>query len=262
MNADAIERAAQAIFAARRSHTLLDAIDDSCRPRNLQEAYAVQDRVFALYGSEPGGWFIGCSNPDIQRQLGLDQPYAARLLATSIFPSPAIVPVYRSIPTVLEVEFAFTIDCDLPLENQPYSKTQIHAAIRSVHPSIEVVIGSLRDWTHQDIFSVIADNGTDGALILGAGQGHWQDIDLNEVATSLIVNGQVERSGSGASVLSGPLSTLIWLANHPPREPGLLAGQVINTGSTTSMYTAQASDEVVADFGPLGRVELTLSSAD
>ena len=107
------------------------------------------------------------------------------------------------------------------------------------------------------MWSVIADNGTDGALVYGAGSRCWRDLDLVRVPVSLLVNGRCVRKGSGANVLGDPLQALVWLANARSRDgDGLKAGQMHNTGTATEIYWITPGDELVAEFAGLGTVAL------
>jgi 2-keto-4-pentenoate hydratase len=59
-------------------------------------------------------------------------------------------------------------------------------------------------------------------------------------------------------VLGNPLSVVAWLANELPRfGRGLSRGDRITTGVTTDIYLARPGDHLTADFGPIGRVEMT-----
>jgi len=58
-------------------------------------------------------------------------------------------------------------------------------------------------------------------------------------------------------VLEHPLNALAWLANELPKFGlQLSAGDYVTTGLTTEVYAATPGDQVTADFGPLGSVEL------
>ena len=149
---------------------------------------------------------------------------------------------------------------DLPKRPTPYERGDVENAICEVHPTIEVVAGHLIDWPNQDVWSVIADNGTDGALIYGAGCKLWRELDLVQSQVSLTVNGKCERTGYGANVLGDPLDALVWLANARSRDgDGLIAGDIHNTGTATDIYWASSGDQIVADFQSLGKVSLRLS---
>ncbi len=258
----AMDHAAQILKQLRLSQQLIDDLPAECQPNTIADAYAIQDRLAELLGEDVGGWLVGCTNPAIQRQLGLSEPYAARVFASSLFQSPARLRLPGTLRVVLEVEFAFTLSKDLPRREAPYSAVEVASALRSVHPAIEVVLGHYVDWPSKDIYSLIADNGTDGPLVLGPGVRDWQAIDLREIVATLTVNGETARQGDGSKVMEGPLSVMTWLANHNRRAPGLRAGHVVNTGSCTALYSAEHGDIAQADFGPLGSVTVELGTSD
>ena len=259
LSADAVERAARALLDARRSGALLPGLPEDLRPRGLADAYAIHDLLFALLGEPAAGWFLGCTNPEIQRQLGLPGPYRARLLASTVHEGrPALALDPARFPSItLEVEFAFRLARDLPARDAPYAAAEVAGAVAAVHPAIEVVTSHFEDWTRQPIWSLIADNGTDGALVLGPGREDWRDLDLPAVRATLEVNGILLRDGAGAAVLGDPLAALTWLANDLARAgESLRAGQIINPGTCTAMVPARPGDRAVARFEGLGAAEV------
>jgi 2-keto-4-pentenoate hydratase len=51
---------------------------------------------------------------------------------------------------------------------------------------------------------------------------------------------------------------MVWLANQQARMGrGLKAGDIVSTGTCTGIAAVRPGDEAVADFGQLGRVEIT-----
>lgn len=254
-------QAADRLLAARRSGEVIEDLPAEVKPQSLADALAIRDLVFAGLNDDQAGWFVGCSNPHIQRQLGLDEPYCAPLAAATVHPSPASLPASAFPSITLEVEFAFSLGEDLPPRATPYSLDDVSAAIDRVHPAIEVVTSHLADWTHQSIFNIIADNGTDGALVFGDGAPLAEAGDLSAIKTSVAVNGEQRATGSGADVLGNPLNVMMWLANRC-REDGvtLKAGQIHNTGSTTPMVLATPGDICRAVFEGLGGVEVTFQT--
>lgn len=253
--------AAARILQCRSSGVLMDDLPAQCKPHNLVDALAIRDLVFEGLNDEPAGWFVGCSNPAIQRQLGLDEPYCARLGASTVHASAARLAASRFPTITLEVEFAFTLGQALPARAAPYSTDEVAAAISQVHPAIEVVTSHFNGWTHQPIFNIIADNGTDGALVYGAGKSLAEAGDLSRIQTSICVNGAPGAQGSGADVLGDPLTVMVWLANRCHEDGiGLEAGQIHNTGSTTPMVLAQPGDSCRAVFEGLGEVEITFET--
>lgn len=259
LTAAEVDRAAAILEQARRSNTVIDSLPVEVAPRDLAEATAIQDRLIERLGWEIGGWFCACTNTEIQRLLGLDEPYSARLFARSLFASPAALGQSDYPPIVVECEFAFRLGADLPPRKEVYTRKEVVAAVESVHPSIEVVAGYLKDWPSQNVFAVIADNGTDGALVYGPGVSDWRQIDLPAVEARLSVNGVETRRGTGRNILGDPMTAFVWLANARRKAgDGLKAGHIHNTGTATSIMPAGPGDHIVADFGPLGRAEMRL----
>lgn len=254
--------AASLILAGRRAGTVMDDLPASCKPDTLADAFVIRDLVFDGFDDEGVGWFVGCSNPIIQRQLGLDEPYCARLAKSTVHESPATLDS-KLLPSItLEVEFAFRLKRALPPRPTPYSKAEVADAIATVHPAIEVVTSHFTDWTHQPIFNIIADNGTDGALICGEGVALAEVGPLADVETQLFLNGESAASGSGFDVLEDSLNAMVWLANRQREDGiGLNAGDINNTGSTTPMVHAKPGDECRAVFKGIGDVEIAFSGA-
>ena len=59
------------------------------------------------------------------------------------------------------------------------------------------------------------------------------------------------------AVLGHPLNALIWFAaKMQERGRGLRTGEVISTGTCTGITFIDPEQQVVADFGGLGKVEL------
>lgn len=259
LTAAEIDRAAAILEQARVTNTVIDSLPPDVAPRNLADAYAVQNRLIARLGWDIGGWYCACTNVEIQRMLSLAEPYCARLFARALKESPATLRQSDYPPMVVECEFAFRLGRDLPSRSEPYARAEVEAAVASVHPSIEVVAGYLKDWPNQDVFAVIADNGTDGALVYGAGVEDWRGIDLPSVEVRLSVNGIETRRGTGRNILGDPMTAFVWLADARRKAgDGLKAGHIHNTGTATSIMPVGAGDHVVADFGPLGRAALAL----
>ena len=254
-----IDRAARLLAEARRENAILDGIPEDCRPGTLADAYAVQGRLIEVLGWDVGGWFCACTNPVIQKMLGLNEPYYARLLADFILPSPAKIRSMDFPPILLECEFGFRLAEDLPRRPEPYSRAEVEAVVATVHPAIEMVAGHLKDWPEQGVFSVIADNGTDGALVYGEGLANWHSLDLASTSVILKVNGKVERRGNGSNVLGDPLKALVWLANARSRDgDGLKADEIHNTGTATDIYWVNPGDLAEAEFDGMGSAVLEI----
>ncbi len=257
MTPENIDRAARIFDAARRDNLFVDEIPAELGLDSLEDAARVAERVVALSGEKVVGFLVGAASPEMQESLNTSEPYYARILASNLCRSPADLAARELLTIGLESEVAFTLGADLPARAAAYSHGEVADAIRSIHGSVEVVNGHVRDWLDKPIAWVMADNGTDGPLVLGPAVERWRGIDRPGIPVTLTVNGAVVREGRGSNALGDPLNVMVWLANRRSREGrGLQAGAVVNTGTTAGIFFAEPGGEAVADFGPLGRVSL------
>jgi 2-keto-4-pentenoate hydratase len=260
LTAGQIDRAAALLEEARLAATTIPGLPEDVRPHDLRDAYAIGERLHERLGWDVAGWYLGATNVEIQRLLGLDGPYMSRVYERLLHASPATLDPAHFPPMVIECEFAFRLAHDLPARADPYGREEVAAAVGSVHAAIEVVAGHIEDWINQDVWSVIADNGTDGAVIVGDGRAEWRDIDLAAVAVTLHRNGALVREGTGANILGDPMTAFVWLANaRREAGDGLTGGMTCNTGTATSICPADPGDELVATFGPLGSTTLRVA---
>ena len=254
---DAIDKAADLLAQARRGGYQLPALPVECVPGGVDEAYAIQDRLAARLAKPIGGWFLGCTNDEALERLQAAGPYSARLFLEDIFDSPVRFPARKFFTSWIDCEFAFRLKQDIAARDTPYDLEELVDAIESVHGAIEIVNGYLVDWQAQPIGAIMADNGTDGALIINSGVRQWQSIDLETLEVTLEVNGHVVKTGFGRDVLGSPLNTFTWLANEQSRRGyGLKAGSINNTGSCTVPHEVFSGDVAHVDFGPLGGVDV------
>ena len=223
----------------------------------MAEAYAVQDALVALQSGRRVGYKIGATSKRAQTYLGLEGPLLGQVLESTIFGSPAEIPSNGLVFALAEPEFAFRLLEDLPARERPFERERVEAAVRVLVPAIEIVTSVWDGWTDQGAFALIADNGAHGCLVLGEDVEDWRSSDLAELRVRIEINGAPMGEGTGANCLGHPLNALTWLANEiAERGEGLRAGEVVTTGVVTPFHYLEFGDEVVADFGRLGRVSL------
>ncbi|HWA45452.1 MAG TPA: fumarylacetoacetate hydrolase family protein [Hypericibacter adhaerens] len=259
MSETAIETSVQEIVEACDRQRLIQAMSTGV-PKDLAAAYAIQDRLFQRRSDgKAAGWFASATNRSMLHQLGLTEPYGARWRGGRFLRSPATIRSPGELPVALEAEISFQMARDLPPRGRRYEEAEVVSAVRSVHPSVEIVISCFRDWMNQAPLNLIAEGGIDQFLVHGAGLEDWRRLDLASLPIAVTVNGQLKAAGRGANVLDGPVSAITWLANHAAgRGEGLKAGQICNTGMCAPVYFAKPGDEALVDFGPLGRVEVSV----
>jgi 2-keto-4-pentenoate hydratase len=73
-------------------------------------------------------------------------------------------------------------------------------------------------------------------------------------------NGMLTAEGSGANVLGDPRIALTWMANELSAfGDGLLAGEVVTTGTCITPTQIAPGDRIRVDFGAFGLIEAAFS---
>lgn len=230
------------------------------QPADRQEAYDIQGRVEARSFAPLAGWKIGATGPGGQQLLNVDAPLAGRLLAERVHRSGAHVTLGDNLMSVIEVEVVFRMSSSLPPRPQPYSQQEVMEAVGSIHPAIEIPDTRYEQFREVGAHQLIADNSCADQFVLGAPANvDWNSLDLAALATSALIEGGQQRSGSGAQVLGDPRIALTWLANELRQHGLTLApGQIVATGTTIVPMPVQAGQIVRADLGVLGSVTVHL----
>ncbi len=247
------------LLEARRAGVTVEAIPPCCRPRTVDEGYAVQDALVDLSGARVLGWKLGATTPYWQRRAGLDEPMAGRLLEGAVCHGSAVLRGAAFHLRMVECEYAFLLGMDLPPRAAPYTRTEVEDAVAAVHGCVEVADSRYEKGLMMDAPSLVADNVLAGAYLVGPRVAKWRSEALRRAPVKVHSGGKVLREGSGEHTGGHPILPLVWLANdRRKRGDGLLAGMLVSTSSCTGAYRAPEQVEVVADYGPAGTVTLTL----
>lgn len=261
-----LEAVARALVDHRRDGTHHLVGPPESRPTDVARAYAIQAAVHRLLTTERGhtpiGHKIAATNPMARAHLSIDSSFHGRLYDRSTTPSPAELPAGVALWKVYEPEIGLVIGRDLGPAGAPYTAADIEAATRAVLPAIEIAGTCLEPWTQAGVANLISDNACHGHWIPGAELADWSGLDLLDLPITLIVDGEVAATGSPRNVDGGPFGATAWLVNTLAEAgEGLRAGDRITTGVTTAPVETAPGQHVVADFGPLGSVELRLAPA-
>ena len=248
MSASRADAAAALLIEARRSGVPLAGFPEACRPRDAEEAYAVQDAVLRRRG-RAGAWKVGAS-----------APAAAASFAPigRLAESPAMLQSGSLRLFGIEAELAFRLGRDLPPIDRPYVRADIAAALAALHPVVEVLDSRFVDRLRVDEAARLADDLSNFALVVGPAVPDWpgRAVDLVAPALAVAIDGAAVAEGGG-NAAGDPLRLVAELANHcAGRGGGLRRGDLVTTGSLSGLVLAHAGAAVVADFGPLGTVRV------
>lgn len=137
----------------------------------------------------------------------------------------------------------------------------VMAAVDSLHPAIELPDSRYLDFARVGAPQLIADNACAGWFILGEPTtASWRTYDLVSHEVTMRRNGSMARTGTGANVLGNPWTALTWIANELSRYgTGLLAGEIVTTGTCIVPLDIASGNQLVADFGDFGCVDVVVS---
>ena len=256
-----IQLAAATLWRNWQQSLRIQALPESVRPVDRAEAYAIQAKLADLSGQSVAGWKIAATSLAGQSHIRVDGPLAGRLLKDRVLKNGAVISLPGNLMRVAEAEFAFRFRRDLEKRKQSYSFDEVVNAVESLHTAIEVPDSRYEDYTVVGAPQLIADNACACWFILGPpATANWREFDLTQHKVDGYRNGELVSSGSGANVLGDPRFALSWIANELSRfGDGLLAGQVVTTGTCITPIPVAPGDQVRMDFGAFGSVEAQLS---
>ena len=262
MDAIATRAASELLVRHWTGGTVLDALPPPLRPATRAEGYAIQAELERLSQRPLWGWKIAATSLAGQRHIGVDGPLAGRLLEEMVRPDGATLPFGANRMRVAEAEFAFRMGRALPPRQADYEVEEVLDAVAALHVAIEVPDSRFTDFVTAGAAQLIADNACAHRFVLGPeAPATWRGMDLAAHRVVGRVAGRLEREGRGANVLGDPRIALAWLANEVSRHGVTLdAGQVVTTGTCVVPLEVAPGDEVVADFGTLGRVGLRFAA--
>lgn len=246
MTPDQIERAAAALVAARKGSAIAQ-LPAGAVPESETDSYQVQDAVIAKLGEKIGGWKVGISP--------LGGHFAAPIYASTVVPSPATLPARNFKILGIECEIGFRFNQPLPARPQPYTRHEVLAAV-SLHPTIEVVDSRYQDFRAIDRLMVLADNFSNGGLVYGPAAKDWDGIDLAHPPIEVTADGKPFADCTGLRA-GTPIELLLAAVQHANGRGGIAAGTVITTGTHTGLVFTEPGTRIVADYGRLGRVEVS-----
>jgi 2-keto-4-pentenoate hydratase len=246
---------AQLLWSARVNKTQISYNFDG-HPTSETEAYNIQTEMIAASGLDIVGWKIGATIEALFPVLGVTQPFLGPLFKPYIFNSGTEI---KAIPsTKIETEIAVRLKTDLPARETPYSRTEIEAAVQSIHPSFEIIEVRFDGDLTGAGFRAIADGGLNGGVVLGPEVINWADYDLANYPVSLAVNGNVVCEGNFSALLwDHVFDALSWSLSQPIlSQRGFQTDDIIMTGTSTGMIPVSPGDQAVANFGKMGDIQV------
>lgn len=227
---------------------------DDIAPQSADEAYAVQDRVYAAVcsGKRPPAWKVGAAGDQIE-------PIASPIL--EVFSSPARLAGKHRRLIGVEAEVAYRFSRDLPARAERYTDEEIAASIGEVLVALELCDARLSDWQAAPALWKLADFGLNAALVTGSGTADWRRLEFSSQRAELLIDGQRRVHVTGAHPCGNPFRLVPWIVAHCGRRwGGLRAGDVVTTGSWGGMHPVAPGQTVVARFSGIGEASATIAA--
>jgi len=246
------EEAARLLCAARGGAPVHE-LPLNCRPQSDADAYEIQEAVVRQLGETIGGWKFGAAS-------AASAAFCAPIWMKMIRPSPASYDAGELRLIGIEAEIGFRLGRDLPARAAPYDRAEVTAGA-VLHPAIEVVDSRYADFRSLDRLSILADNFSNGGLVYGPVVPDWEKVALAQTRITVTEDGEPFADSAGGAARDA-IAALVEFANLMNRRGGTKAGTFVTTGSWTGMVFTKRGTRIIADFGPLGRVEVAFPAGE
>lgn len=254
MNEELIHRYGDELFDAWQSRTTIAPLREREPAMSIEHAYQVQSRMVARRlsaGETIVGKKIGVTSKAIQDLLGVYQPDFGQLTSGMQFGDGSSISLDGLIQPRAEAELAFVLKRDL--KGPGITAMDVLRATDYVVPCFEIVDSRITAWNIK-VVDTVADNASCGVYVLGDVKGDPRDHDLSLAGMVVDKNGEMACTGVGAAVQGSPVNAVVWLANTLGRLGiPFRAGEVILSGSQSSLIDVAGGDELVCTVGGLGR---------
>jgi 2-keto-4-pentenoate hydratase len=218
------------------------------------EAYDIQATAQDALGFERKGYALVGTSEESRRTLGLAKPIYSEIPAFSLL---AGTKEFRLPPSTIGVqcELVFTMLRSYPDAGEAINLDSAADAVLDCRPAIGI-LGRRTRRAFSGNGAAIADFGLHVATLCGDHTGALPPADLAGIDITTFLFKQTVFAGRSASVMGNPLNAVMWLASQLcAKGRQLQIGDIVATGSCTTILQVWPGQHLAADFGPLGQVE-------
>ena len=261
MEKDKYTKTANILFKSRLNKKRLDKLPIDCIPKNIEEAYKIQDELKIIYLTLKDNYMIGkkvgCTNKWAQKQINVEEPFYGNLFSKYSSISGCKLISNNFSEPYMEPEFSFRIKEDINTANAPFTFDQIIDLTETVMGSVEIVDFRFNNELKKiGINNIISTNGASEYWIKGLKEFKLNEINLSNHPVKVFINNKLREEGNSSNVLQNPLNSLLWLINKLSLkgEP-LLKGNVVSTGTCTVAIPLEKNYSVKVDFADMGNID-------
>lgn len=248
-NTTTADRAVDLLVEARSGAPIVN-LPPELAPATIADAYAIQDATLDRLGGS-GGWKVA---PAVE-----GDPRCSALLASAFHQSGVTLEVPAH-GFEIEVETAFVFGRDVSAE-EARDPVLVEAAIETVHLAVELISSRYVDRKAVPVFTAIADLQNNGGVILGEGIRNWRQMDLEQLALDLEIDGTPQPLQRKNASFDQTLPALLWLCSHAAsRGRGIRKGDVVITGARLGPVHLGNGSRMKASAPDLGAVLVDFAS--
>lgn len=255
------EHVAKAFVDARRRAEALSDFPGE-RPRDLAQAYRVQDHAIAFDGRSVVGWKVGRINPPLDEQLGRNRLAGPTFVDTVVAGengSEPEMPIYAGGFAAVEAEFMLHVREGWSAA--PTDHAGAAALIDDVRIGIEIASSPYVGINTDGPLVTISDFGNNSGLVLGPRISDWTARDLNAIKVTMVVDGVQIGQATAASMLDGPFGAVCFLlGNLVERGIDVGAPLWISTGAVTGVHEVTLGQRAEAFFDGIGSVRCRIGA--
>jgi 2-keto-4-pentenoate hydratase len=257
-----IQRLADGLYNAEVSRVPTDPLTETYPPLTVDQAYRVQkinaDRRVAM-GQRIVGHKIGLTARAMQELFNVSEPDYGHLLDTMVHDASEPLDLSELIDPQIEVEPAFVLSKRLMGPN--VTAEQVLDATDHITVCFEVIDSRIADWRIK-LQDTVGDNGSSARVIMGSERARPGDLQLDNLASVLAIDGEVMDEGNTSAILGHPANGIAWLANAISKFGiALEAGHTVLPGTCTRSRRFAGHKALRGAIEGLGEVKVDLINA-
>jgi 2-keto-4-pentenoate hydratase len=255
---DRLEQIAKFMLDQHKSKQNFQNLPETLMPKNLNEAYKIQEIFQKNSGrGQLGGFKIALASKVQQELCGIDHPIAGGIFANEIKSSPETFDLDNFHGLGLEFELAVTLSDDLKPGMEPFDKNNIKQFIKSLSPAFELIIDRDADYSNINPLTMITDNAWCSGIVLGKELSNWEKLNLDVIRSQLLWNDEAPQDAMIKD--ANPLESLSWVSNlltslgrTIPKDSVIITGSVIKTRAPNK------GDHIIYKVEDLSEVEIKI----
>lgn len=221
----------------------------------IDEAYLVQEELVRqkiANGNRVVGPKMGLTSEAKMKQMNVQDPIYGYVFDYMVVNDTDSISISDYIHPKVEPEIGFVLSKDL--EGPDITARDVLQATEYVFPAIEIIDSRYENFNFT-LPDVIADNSSARGAVFGTTFTKPENLELDVVGATLLINGEIKALGTGADVLGHPANAVARLANMLSKKgEKVKAGEPILTGGITAAVSISVGDYVCAKFTGLGEV--------